>query len=150
MSFRVSANNFLTHLIQIRSHRETMVALKRGYERELESANHIKNQKILWDSFLKLRISLQKGLNIANRLPQPDSHSLFLQSSKDAGIETKFQECASSVQNLLGELVKLQRALATKNKDISVKFDETPVPGLGVDAIWEKKVRLQSPRYNKI
>ena len=70
---------------------------------DTEKANNTKNQRVLWDSFLDVRIRLQKGITAANRLPQFEMLDEFKKS------DPRIAKSTNVVVNQLNDLLhKLQ------------------------------------------
>lgn len=61
-------------------------------------------------------MKLQKPLAIANRLPGPESRSLFTKHSNEAS--TKYDALAQSLRATLGEIQSLQKELLSRNPNL--------------------------------
>ncbi|XP_027052204.1 protein AATF-like [Pocillopora damicornis] len=83
---------------------------------DIEKGTAAKHQLSLWDSFLEMRIRLQKALLIANRLPQHDQHA-SLNFSGDKNLKETYKEGRKSVAKLLGNLLWIQEKLLDQNPD---------------------------------
>uniref|UniRef100_A0A7S1KUN4 Protein BFR2 n=1 Tax=Percolomonas cosmopolitus TaxID=63605 RepID=A0A7S1KUN4_9EUKA len=79
---------------------DLMGSLAEKRRAEIRKAQHAHRQKILWDNILRLRISLQKPLDIVNRLPVPVS------------AETKSDErLGQQLRSTMHQLLSLQNSL---------------------------------------
>lgn len=83
---------------------------------DIEKGTAAKHQLSLWDSFLEMRIRLQKALLIGNRLPQLDQHA-SLNFSGDKNLKDTYKEGRKSVAKLLGNLLWIQEKLLDQNPD---------------------------------
>src|SRR5690606_8257552 len=111
-----------------------------GQNREMEKATHVKNQKLLWNQILDIRISLQKLLNSANRMPKHDMFPHFLEydytgcpKRKKAKLEAEdtetngptneelkstrslAAECVTATKDLLSDLMELREVLKKRS-----------------------------------
>ncbi|KAL4720420.1 hypothetical protein ACJJTC_009571, partial [Scirpophaga incertulas] len=81
----------------------------------------VRNQLLVWESLLEMRIHLQRCMTTANQMPLPDTHKSLQQN------KTFFEECdttKSNISNLLEKFLALQNILMQKfpeTKSISVK-----------------------------
>lgn len=71
--------------------KRAVTSIRSDNRKELEKAIHTKNQKLLWNSFMEMRISFQQMLTLANRLPHPKAYSLFMSPAAALG-EKKSQK----------------------------------------------------------
>ncbi|XP_068758251.1 protein AATF-like isoform X2 [Montipora capricornis] len=85
---------------------------------DIEKGKAAKNQLSLWDSFLEMRIRLQKALIVANKLPQPQQMTEF-STCGDKNLKEVYKQGRKSVAKLLGNLLLIQESLLEQNADTS-------------------------------
>uniref|UniRef100_A0A6B2L380 Uncharacterized protein n=1 Tax=Arcella intermedia TaxID=1963864 RepID=A0A6B2L380_9EUKA len=88
-------------------------------ESQRAKAQHLLNQKVLWDSLLDVRISLQGLLDVGNRLPRPGDWGFY--EGKEE-VKRGMEEAAAAAQGLLRELGGLQQKMV--EKDPFVRIDK--------------------------
>ncbi|BFI23348.1 protein AATF/BFR2 [Marchantia polymorpha subsp. ruderalis] len=82
----------------------------------------VQNQKALWDRALEIRISLQKSLSGANRLPKKQA-KVALSENKD--VREAYSRLASSAALTLNCLVDLETAMIESNSGIEEMYSST-------------------------
>ncbi|XP_073229798.1 protein AATF-like [Porites lutea] len=83
---------------------------------DIEKGKAARNQLSLWDSFLELRIRLQKALLVANKLPQQKQIEEF-KSSGDKNLKDEYKHGKRALAKLLGNLLLVQEKLLEQNPD---------------------------------
>ncbi|CAH3028593.1 unnamed protein product [Porites evermanni] len=83
---------------------------------DIEKGKAARNQLSLWDSFLELRIRLQKALLVANKLPQQKQIEEF-KSSGDKNLKDEYKQGTETLAKLLGNLLLVQEKLLEQNPD---------------------------------
>ncbi|KAM7438426.1 hypothetical protein ABFA07_012045 [Porites harrisoni] len=83
---------------------------------DIEKGKAARNQLSLWDSFLELRIRLQKALLVANKLPQQKQIEEF-KSSGDKNLKDEYKQGKRALAKLLGNLLLVQEKLLEQNPD---------------------------------
>ena len=83
---------------------------------EFQKAKSIDNQTSLFDSLFALRISLQKTVLGAQRLPQPDTYDSFSEQ-KDHNYLNNLKKAKKQSKKLISSLIKIQDFVLKKNKD---------------------------------
>ena len=94
-------------------------------------------QQKLWDAVMESRIRMQQVLALANRLPQPDSHDLFV---KDQAASKCFDDVSRAAQGLIREYDDMIVGQWNKNDEIVNSCGSiSAIPRNGTpdtDAIW--------------
>ncbi|XP_074610508.1 protein AATF-like isoform X1 [Acropora palmata] len=83
---------------------------------DIEKGKAAKNQLSLWDSFLEMRIRLQKAIVVANKLPQKEEIAEF-SSLGDTNLKEVYKQGRKNVHKLLGNLLRIQEALLEQNPE---------------------------------
>ncbi|XP_059479138.1 protein AATF-like [Neocloeon triangulifer] len=89
---------------------------------EVQKGNAVKNQLLLWDNLLEIRIQMQKNVKLANQLPVSGDFPKFA-SAGGKEFQTAQKKCLGKVTGLLEKFLDLQNALLKQNpetKKISV------------------------------
>ncbi|WOL05377.1 hypothetical protein Cni_G14105 [Canna indica] len=97
-------------------HQDLLKNLKRQNNEDAAKGQAIKNQKVLWDKILELRILLQKTYSSSNKLPQEPLRSSFCNSTGD--LDPAYSDLISSSKKTLSSILDLQEALLEKNPSI--------------------------------
>ncbi|CAH0695718.1 unnamed protein product [Spodoptera exigua] len=101
---------------------------KQNITEEAKKGICVRNQLLLWENLLEMRIHLQRCVNTANQMPMPDTYS-NLKEIKDFAEETNATK--TNISNVLDKLLSLQNLLLSK-------YPETK-------AICNKKLSKQQP-----
>ncbi|GBP35563.1 Protein AATF [Eumeta japonica] len=99
---------------------------KQNVSEEVKKGNCVRNQLLLWESLLEMRIHLQRCLNTANQMPMPDYYEK-LKSEQDFNVESN--NTKRKISHLLDRLLLLQNLLLrsfpdTKNLSTSKLTEE--------------------------
>ena len=144
--------------------REALKRLSAVQSSDLKKAQGTKRQLMLWDDFLRVRISLHSMMTAANRLPPSD---IFPSFAKQKVVKKPLNKCLHDVSSIVQDLVGLQGLLSGSNPDIPLDHKSTtaskgtPSPqelwssvlagtkatgGYCRDVLnrWDQKVRLHS------
>eukprot|EP00029_Vermamoeba_vermiformis_P002098 TRINITY_DN12492_c0_g1_i1.p1 TRINITY_DN12492_c0_g1~~TRINITY_DN12492_c0_g1_i1.p1 ORF type:complete len:574 (+),score=166.45 TRINITY_DN12492_c0_g1_i1:37-1722(+) len=96
-------------------------ALARDATEELNKAMQTKNQRVLWDNMLDVRMRIQKLLTSTNKLPQHDVYPEFIENLK-AHAEDKeknlLKKTMENISGLLGDLTSLSNNLRLQHPDL--------------------------------
>ena len=84
---------------------------------DINKAMQTKNQQTLWDSFLDIRIRIQRNLNTGNQLPQYDILDNFEKSDKK--VKQQLKRTYNSTCSLLSDMLELQIELMRDNSEIN-------------------------------
>lgn len=84
-------------------------------DNELKGAVDVKNQLSIWSSLLEWRITLQKALVAANRLPQPDHFHVVAFNSE---VEAAAKQARKAVSRALENLLDMEQAIIDRNDQI--------------------------------
>ncbi|KAL3701337.1 hypothetical protein R1sor_019359 [Riccia sorocarpa] len=82
----------------------------------------VQNQKAFWDRALEIRISLQKVLSGANRLPKKQAKIVL---SENDDVKEAYARLATSAAVTLNSLIELETALVEKNSAIDELYSST-------------------------
>ncbi|KAL0117530.1 hypothetical protein PUN28_010386 [Cardiocondyla obscurior] len=124
-----------------------------NFKTEIEKGNCIRNQLNLWESFLEMRIKLQKCVVIGNQMPQYNTHKEF-RSHTD--FVNKVNETKTKLTLIMDNMLQLKNLLlkqypetknlcvtskgdADKDKDRNVNIDESVEQKISVDTGNELK-----------
>jgi len=143
-------------LEELDAQNDDITVINRNPKEELEKAEHTKKQKELWESTLNLRIRLQKCINIANKLPQPDSYNLF--STFNKNLRNSYEMVISNVKDLLNDLIEIQEELYIQNPMTDITDSEPPLkkskPSLTPEDFWTRiattEIELNTSRISVI
>ncbi|CAG9795883.1 unnamed protein product [Diatraea saccharalis] len=97
---------------------------KQNVPEEAKKGKCVRNQLLLWEGLLEMRIHLQRCLNTANQMPMPDTHSEMKQNSEF------LNECNATKVNItktLDKFLSIQNILFKKfpeTKNLSVKQNQ--------------------------
>ncbi|XP_022817029.1 protein Aatf [Spodoptera litura] len=103
---------------------------KQNISEEAKKGICVRNQLLLWENLLEMRIHLQRCVNTANQMPMPDTYS-NLKENEDFAEETNATK--ANISNVLDKLLSLQNLLLSKypetktisNKKLSKQQAET-------------------------
>ncbi|KAF9819074.1 hypothetical protein SFRURICE_000739 [Spodoptera frugiperda] len=103
---------------------------KQNISEEAKKGICVRNQLLLWENLLEMRIHLQRCVNTANQMPMPDTFSNFKENA-DFAEETNATK--ANISNVLDKLLSLQNLLLSKypetktisNKKLSKQQAET-------------------------
>jgi protein AATF/BFR2 len=91
---------------------------------EIQKGKNVQSQKILFESFIGIRIYLQKILSVVNLLPQGESLAKFLDNKS----LQNYKETVNSFCKLLSSFIKIQKSILKKtnfySKIDNYLFDE--------------------------
>ncbi|XP_047031273.1 protein AATF [Helicoverpa zea] len=101
---------------------------KQNNSEEAKKGNCVRNQLLLWESLLEMRIHLQRCVNTANQMPMPEVYT-ELKENEDFLEETNATK--TNITNVLDKLLTLQNLLLSKypetktlcNKKLSKQAD---------------------------
>ncbi|CAB3370610.1 Hypothetical predicted protein [Cloeon dipterum] len=101
---------------------------------EVKKGNAVKNQLMLWENLLEIRIQMQKTLKFANQMPIAENFRKF---ADEGGKEFKSAQlkCINGTTKLLDSLIELQVTLFKQNPETkslsskeSAKEDDEEIP----------------------
>lgn len=117
--------------------------LKERAVRERQKALAVKAQKTVWNKALETRILLQKSLQGANKLPEPESQAALI--AADEGLEGAYASLATQAAETLGSVLSLLESITAQNPAVAEAGDGAAANAVvgngasgGVDALWEK------------
>ncbi|KAI8928401.1 apoptosis-antagonizing transcription factor [Entophlyctis helioformis] len=113
----------MSELARLESDEKKMIhTLSQSAKADVEKGRHVRAQLALWESLLEIRIRIQKIVDLANRLPQPDVYASVLeaaaefQASPSSAIGAEVLQTASSeLVALLNDLVSIRLELVARN-----------------------------------
>ncbi|XP_003386173.1 PREDICTED: protein AATF-like [Amphimedon queenslandica] len=91
-------------------------------EDDVDKGKAVKHQLALWDGLLEGRIKLQKCLSLTNQLPQNETATKFSESGPLAS--TSLNQCETSLNKLMRNLLELQETLIAKSLDSAPEEEE--------------------------
>ncbi|KAL2650341.1 hypothetical protein R1flu_018469 [Riccia fluitans] len=101
---------------------EVRESLKGQEDDDYRKGQAVQNQKVFWDRALEIRISLQKALSGANRLPKKRAKIVL---SENADVKEAYARLATSAALTLNSLVDLETALIDNNSAIDELYSGT-------------------------
>jgi protein AATF/BFR2 len=108
-------------------------------ERKLseEKAEHVKNQRKIWDVCMDLRIKMEKPLLAANRLPSKEELDSILKEGEDNGeLEAKMNQVQEKLASVLAKLERMRALLA----DESVEEDSS-IDQMNFESEWQENIQ---------
>ncbi|XP_053614864.1 protein AATF [Plodia interpunctella] len=81
---------------------------KKNISEEAKKGNCVRNELLIWESLLEMRIHLQRCVNTANQLPMPDT---FSEMKKNTEFLEETNVTKANVANMLDKLLSLQNTL---------------------------------------
>jgi len=78
------------------------------------------NQRILWDSLVDIRINFQNLLDMANCMPHPPEHALFVKAVEQDHMGV-FDDANAALQGLLEDMCHLQEKLLATDSVVEVE-----------------------------
>eukprot|EP01132_Coremiostelium_polycephalum_P002922 gene2922-3640_t len=140
------ANNILKKLKQQEEddENEPMLVKTVSVEDELEKSLNTKNQTVLYDDILGIKIHLQKSVAFANRFPKTKTFKQFIEVDKK--VESKFKESKQLATSLLSDLFNLQTndEISSNNNNSKKRIREDSSLNEIWDIINEQNQRLMT------
>lgn len=124
--------------LQVEEEQQLKVIASRNVD-EVERGKHVKNQYMLWDRMLDVRIQMQPLLNAVNRLP---SASEVLAFDGNNEIMKDRETAIDHLDNVIKGLLNVQEALIQHDR-IQVNGKKRSSSGLDGD-LWRKAARLEA------
>ncbi|CAM6085061.1 unnamed protein product [Calypogeia fissa] len=110
---------------KLREEEEKGIEILKGQERDSQQKGQaVQNQKALWDRALEVRISLQKILSSANRLPREQAKLELCQENEE--VKEAYAKLTDSAMNALDCLLDLETLLIENNSVISQSYSSRP------------------------
>lgn len=128
--------------------KEQETIIKKSKEvNEMKKGKQVVAQRKLLDSFLGIRILLQKFLTIANKLPQSDTYPLFQNTNPQ--ITEKYQEAINNTKKFIETTLSIQSTISQES-EISTKIPAITVEGSTWTAIKANKESIKDNLYDVI
>lgn len=89
---------------------------------EIEKGNCVRNQLKLWESFLEMRIKLQKCVVVSNQMPQYDTHKEF---KSDMDFMKKINETKTNLTLIMENMLQLKDLLLKQYPETRNLYDVT-------------------------
>lgn len=121
-----------THLKKLES-KEIIGNIQEERRKEKQKAMNVFNQKVLYDSLLKLRILVQKPLLTVNRFPQGKTLKEF-ENNED--VSKNIDKVKNSLFETINDLVDLQNELVKSNPDVKCPLIEKKYDK-NLEKLWE-------------
>ncbi len=87
---------------------------------------------MIWEGLLDTRIRMQKVVELANRLPAPESRDSFVAEAKekDLDLESELQNASQQVYRFLNEILSLREVcsfMLVRNEPVILNLVEDPL-----------------------
>ncbi|XP_075981420.1 apoptosis antagonizing transcription factor [Anticarsia gemmatalis] len=84
---------------------------KQNISEEAKKGNAVRNQLLLWEGLLEMRIHLQRCMNTANQMPMPE---VYNELKENESFQEDTNATKANIANVLDKLLTLQNLLLTK------------------------------------
>eukprot|EP01126_Amoeba_proteus_P055953 TRINITY_DN6978_c0_g1_i1.p1 TRINITY_DN6978_c0_g1~~TRINITY_DN6978_c0_g1_i1.p1 ORF type:complete len:357 (-),score=86.70 TRINITY_DN6978_c0_g1_i1:53-1123(-) len=101
-------------------------------EKEIQKAHETRNQRILWNSVVGLRIALQTPVDISNKLPRAENYEEFLSVARNASntveknntwegpdVSSALASTSAELSSILSDFRNFQVELLRRNKNLA-------------------------------
>eukprot|EP00842_Homolaphlyctis_polyrhiza_P002719 jgi/Hompol1/3448/HPOL_006539-RA len=108
-----------------REEKKMLRTLSQSAQADVQKGQHVRNQLALSDGLLDIRIRIQKAIDLANRLPQPDTFAAFQADLAESSQSALLENASQQLVALLGDLVRTRMMLIAQNTAIKIASAKT-------------------------